>query len=288
MSFSKRPNIFDHKNVIDYLVSCFQYEKLMNDSFSIRKWSKIMDIDSQSLVLILQQKKKISPQQTIKLMNGLMLDASEQSYFEALVKLTFAELEREKQVLEIILSELRMHTGAVAYMEDQSVFSHWIHMAILSMSRITGFVCNKDSIKEFLVNDIPGEILDESIERLLKLNLINIDANGSITKDYDNVTSKNDVYKKSPHTYFEQVSELAKQAIETPVEEREFQCFSLAIKHDKIPAFKEMIRNFRAKMCTFAESDVTDQVYQMNIQFFPLTKKLEEKKTQASTQQMSL
>lgn len=138
------------------------------------------------------------------------------------------------------------------------------------------------------MNDVPGEILDESIERLLKLNLINIDANGAITKDYDNVTSKNDVYKKSPHAYYEQVSELAKQAIGSLVEEREFQCFSLAIKHDKIPAFKEMIRNFRAKMCTFAESDITDQVYQMNIQFFPLTRKVEGKKARASIQQMSL
>lgn len=76
-----------------------------------------------------------------------------------------------------------------------------------------------ETIKEFLVNDIPGEVVDDSIERLLRLNLIKMDVAGSITKD--------------------------------------------------------MIRNFRAKVCSFAESDTTDQVYQMNIQFFPLTKKVD-------------
>lgn len=269
------PNIFDHKNIIDYLVAYFQYEKSLNESFSIRKWSKTLDIDSRNFVSILQQKKKITPVQSQKFMNGLNLDDSEQVYFEALVKLTYAEVEREKQVLEIILSELRMHTGSVAYVEDDSVFSHWSHMAILSMSRITGFECNRNTIKEFLLSDVPEEVVDDSIERLLRLNLIKIGDNGAISKDFDNITSKNDVYKKSPHLYYEQVSNLAKKAIEVSLDEREFQCFSLAIKYDKLPAFKEMIRNFRAKICAFAESDNTDQAYQMNIQFFPLTKKVE-------------
>ncbi len=268
-----KPNVYDYQDAIEFLISSFEFEQSRTSDLSLRKWSKIIDIDAQNLILIFKKKKKLSLVQSTKISNVLNLDPVETSYLEAMIKYTYEDSEKEKRLLKMVLLELRQHTGRTVVVEDQSVFSHWVHMAIISMSKIEGFRCTQESIRDFLCDEVSQEIVDDSIARLLKLKLITQDENGCFKKNYDNTTSRNDAYKKSPHQYFEQVAELAKKGALVPAEEREFQCFSLAIKHDQIPVFKEMIRNFRGKVCDFAEKETSDQVYQFNIQFFPLTKR---------------
>lgn len=268
-----RPNIYDFQDAIEFLISSYEFEQSRTQDLSLRKWSKIIDIDAQNLILIFKKKKKLSLAQSIKISLVLNLDSKETSYFEAMIKYTYEDSEKEKRLLRMVLLELRQHTGRTVMVEDQSVFSHWVHMAIISMSKVDGFRCTQENIRDFLCDEVSQEIIDDSIERLLKLKLITQDEKGCFKKNYDNTTSKNDAYKKSPHQYFEQVAELAKKGAHSPAEEREFQCFSLAIKHEQIPMFKEMIRNFRGKVCDFAEKENSDQVYQFNIQFFPLTKR---------------
>lgn len=173
--------------------------------------------------------------------------------------------------LELVLSELSQLTGTRLYVEDDSVFSHWVHMAILTMARLKNFNCNKDTIRENLEEDVPQEVINNAVDRLIYLGLVNYDASGSLKRSQNHTTTKNDIFTKSAQPYFMQVSELAKKASSLSPEIREFQCFSLAINNDQIPAFKDAIRNFRGKVANLANVEDSNQVYQMNIQFFPLS-----------------
>jgi uncharacterized protein (TIGR02147 family) len=220
---------------------------------------------------ILKQKKKFSSALVLKLSKGLKLNSDEEEYFEAIVKFTNASTSKEKQVLELVLAELSKNVRHTVYLEDSNVFSHWVHMAIISMSKLEGFHCTKESICSFLCDEVSIEVVNDAVDRLLHLELVHYDKNGSLKKNFENTTTKNDIYRKSPHKYFEQVSELAKRGIHLAPEEREYQCFSLAIKHDKLPVYKNLVRDFRAKVCALAESETSDEVYQFNIQVFPLT-----------------
>lgn len=264
-------NIYQYKDPLAFLISCFEAEKSKTQNLSIRKWAMALNVDDQDLLLIFKKKKKFSSALVSKLSLSLNLNSDEEAYFEAIVKLADAPTLKEKQVMELVLAELTKNRQPTVFVEDVSVFSHWVHMAIISMSKLEGFRCNKESISNFLCDEVSPEIVDEAVERLLRLELVHYDESGSLKKNYANTTTTNDAYRKSPHQYFEQVSELAKRGVETPAEEREYQCFSLAIKRENIPLYKNLIRDFRAKVCALAESDSADEVYQFNMQFFPLT-----------------
>lgn len=268
---SSQVNIYKFRDPLLFLSARFEFEKIQSKNLSVRKWAISLNIDDQDLLLVLKNKKKISSPMVSKLSAGLKLSSNEEAYLEALVKFTNATTLKEKQVLEIVLAELSKDHQQTILVEDENVFSHWVHMAIISMSKLKDFHCDKESVRNFLCDEVSPEIVDEAVERLLKLSLVSYDDNGSLKKNYDNTTTKNDVYKKSPFKYYEQVSELAKRGIEVAPEEREYQCFSLAINVEKIPAYKSLIRDFRAKVCALAESDTSNEVYQFNMQFFPLT-----------------
>lgn len=273
------PNIYDFKNPVEYLEKIYQFFKAKDDDFSVRKWAKIMDIKSPEVLMeVMKGKKKISVVISEQLTSGLKLDSSEALYFETMVKHANAESLKEKQIFDLLLIETAHLKGTKVLVEDQSVFSHWVHMAILSMTRVKGILCTKETIKAFLKVDVSQNQIDEAVERLLKLNLIQYNDMGSLVKNFDHTTSKNDAFQKSPHDYFEQVSDLAKDGARVSADEREFQCFSLPIRHDQIPAFKEVLRQFRAKVAAMADTDNADQVYQFNLQFFPLTEVATDKK----------
>lgn len=278
MQQSQLPNIYDFKNSIEYLEKIYQFFKAKDADFSIRKWAKLMDMKSpETLMEIMKGKKKISSSLAGQISVGLKLDASESLYFETMVKYANAESLKEKQLFDLILVETAHLKGTKVHVEDQSVFSHWVHMAILSMTRVKGMHCSKETIKSFLMMEVSQAQVDEAVERLLKLNLVQYNGEGSLVKNFDHTTSKNDAFQKSPHDYFEQVSELAKNGAKVPADEREFQCFSLPIRHDQIPAFKEALRQFRAKVAAMADTENADQVYQFNLQFFPLSEVAENK-----------
>lgn len=275
MNDHQRPSIYQFKDPVTFLEKIFQYSKEKDPELSVRKWAKDLGVGSSDLLMgILKRKKKISMALIAPISKALQLDSSEMSYFEILVKLTNESSLKERWVLESILAEVKPLSGTVVNVEDQSVFSHWVHMAILSLSRLKGVNCRKENIKNFLMDDVPQDIIDDAIERLIRLGLLSQGENGVLEKNYDHTTSKNDAFSASPHPYFLQTSELAKRGALENAEEREFQCFSLPIRHEQIPEFKQMLRGFRAKVANFASKD-PDQVYQFNFQFFPLTKQAE-------------
>lgn len=277
MKVNKKLNIYDFKDPILYLEQLFIKEKEIDPKLSVRKWAHLLGIEAPELLMnVLKRKRKLPLSIATVISKALHHDETAKTYFEVMVKMDHENSLKEKQILDIVLSEVRLLSGTVIEVEDQSIFSHWVHMAILSMSRLKGVKLSKEMIKTLLIDSVPEDQIDEAFERLMTQGLLSTDEKGSIKKTFDHTTSKNDAFKASPHPYFVQVSELSKRGAEEEASQREFQCFSLPVREEQIPEFKQMIRNFRSKMGSLA-SDEADQVYQVNLQFFPLTRKMEMK-----------
>lgn len=270
-----KPTIYSFHDVIEFLKAVISFEQNLDANMSLRKWAKKYEMNDQDLLLILKNKKKISQNFTENMILSFQLDDKESVYLRTLVKISHAESTHEKNILQMLLLEQRSYQGTMASVEDQSLFSHWVHMAILSMSRLkTSSKLDREMIQEMLIDSVSSELIDEAIERLFKLGLLKFEE-GRFNSNFDNTISKNDAYKKSPHLYFEQVAELAKRGSRHDASEREFQCLSVPINHKLLPEFKEMIRNFRVRVCNLAQTADPDQVFQLNVQFFPLSKRID-------------
>ena len=73
--------------------------------------------------------------------------------------------------------------------------------------------------------------------------------------------------------FHEQMIEHAKSAIrEVPVEERQICGMTLTVKKEDLKEAKEVIRHFMDRFSSRVDQKLGEQVYQLNVQFFPLTK----------------
>ena len=59
---------------------------------------------------------------------------------------------------------------------------------------------------------------------------------------------------------------------ETTMEEREMTGYSVPLRKKDIPEFKKMMRKFHREIARLAAKTNADNVYQFNVQLFPLTK----------------
>lgn len=266
-------NIFTFTQPVELLNTIFEIIKATNPDFSVRRWAQVSGVKPEALLAVLKGKK----QAPLVLMNDLLkqldLSALEQNYIEAMIKFSSAQTAPEKEMFRLVLDQLRPHSSNEALIEDESLFSHWSYLAIFVMAGMETFVCTEDSIARLFLSDVPRSIIKSGIQKLLFTQMVTIDEHGVLRKTVDHMGTQNDVKKEAIHDYYEQVFDMAKAHIQTPLDEREFQCLTVSLNSEELALFKNEIRKFRTKLTTLSQMK-TDQVYQLNVQFFPLTKKV--------------
>ena len=268
-----KPCIYDFEDSYSFIEAWFAYEKIKLPELTLRKWAKMLHLSSDNALFpVFKKKKPMSLALGMALSKQFGLNDVEESYFEVMIKYTEEKNISEKRTLKLILAEMKKNCGLTAYIADPTIYSHWLPMAIFSLSKIKGSFFTKESISSFLVHAATSEQISEAVDLLVKHHLISYDPIEGICPMLDHVTSENDAFISSPHNYFEHVAELAKNGAKVDASEREFQCFTLPIDHDQIPLFKEALRNFRVKVTNLADMKNANQVYQVNLQFFPISK----------------
>lgn len=102
--------------------------------------------------------------------------------------------------------------------------------------------------------------------------LIIQDEEGQFVKNTKKLSTTKDIPSQALRDAHIDILKIASEKIETiPVEDRFYSASTIAIKKDKLLEAKELIREFRSKLAEFTKGDGPDEVYQMNIQLFPLT-----------------
>ena len=151
------------------------------------------------------------------------------------------------------------------------MISEWYHVAILELSYKDDFEFTEGNIAEEL--SISKEIVQTALGRLIRLGLIH--KNGRIfTKTDTNLAfksaSRNDAFIR----FNEQMCDLAKASIgEIPIDERIVSTQTFCMNKQFLPEAKEIIREFSRKMTDlFYRSEKKDELFQLNIHFFPVAK----------------
>ncbi len=266
------PFIYEYRDPVAYLSDYLYWHKKRDPSFTLRKWAYSMGInDPETLISILRKKKKLRSRHVDFIRKGVRLDDTEIFYFQLLIQHANAENEDDRKMFETLLLEHSPGNDTKTFrVENPEIFSNWINMAILSMCRIQTREINRESIGKLFIKNVNLEAIHASIDLLLRSGLIVEDKNGRLVRTSTSVSGWTNQENKGARNYYEQVSELAKEAIDMEMLSREFQCFSLALDKAKIPQAKELIRNFRNTLSALSDENA-NEVYQVNLQCFPLT-----------------
>lgn len=265
-------DIYEFENPIPFLKAFLSDKKSRNTDYTISKFSRDLGFNSpQVFTDILKEKKPLKTKYVSNILTGLQLDPSEERYFTTMTYLNNAKAKELKDSFSHLLTLLNPGPREELRIQDEDLFSNWINIAILTLSKTQNFKLNEDYICSIFRHKISKDEVKKSLNFLIKNKYIEI-SSSNIEKCSNTVSSKTDKPIESVLRYYSDVSDLAKEGAKLPVDIREFQCFSMAIKKENVVQAKQLIRDFRKKLANLCESEAADEVYQTNIQFFPLTK----------------
>jgi uncharacterized protein (TIGR02147 family) len=120
----------------------------------------------------------------------------------------------------------------------------------------------------------------ETLNFLVRMKLLKKDGDGNYHQTDKTITMGNmDVVPVAARELQRQMGEFAIKAIDLPLSERTMSGFVLGLTERSYERIrKEMADFYRRVVAIATEDDETERVYRMNMQLFPLSKRIETKK----------
>jgi len=235
-----------------------------NPSYSLRSYSKKVDVHVGALSSIMNGKRKVSRDLAERIARRLLLDPQKRTellelFPEKKIKKTKEEAGLpEPRYLEIEASQFKM-------------MAEWEHYAVLSLMNCHDFQDDSQWIAERL--GISETRALEVIKRLLQLQFIKRNVSDKLVRVHSAVRSSDDTINLSLRKSHEVTLDLAKESLSRDsVHERDFTYVTMAINPNQLSVAKEMIRKFHDELAGVLETGKRTEVYRLSMQLFPFTK----------------
>jgi uncharacterized protein (TIGR02147 family) len=197
-------------------------------------------------------------------------------FFVELVKFDHAKTDAEKKAAfgkMILIAE--SHKAKVLEGDSFRFFSDWKNPVIRELApAMPG--AKPLTLAHACREKITAAEVSETLNFLVKAGLLQKDDAGNYTQTEKSVTTgPMEVTPLAVRGMHRQMGEFALDAIEgVPQEERHFSGVTLGVTHEAYDEIVQVIAECRKKVIAIAtRNSATDEVYRLNMQFFPLTKK---------------
>jgi uncharacterized protein (TIGR02147 family) len=271
-------SIYNYSDYRSYLRAAIEEKVRKNPSFSLRAFARDADLSPSHISRALSGQKKLSVSAAQSISGSLGLNSRELEYFRTLVELEKskgqdAELnhQNKKRILKSLALQQRGRMKVLS-LEVFQVIANWYHFAILSLVATKNF----QSSSGFVAQRLGIKALDArfAVERLIQLGLLE-EKNGVWTVvDNGAITTTDDFKSAAIQENLRQQLGLAEKALDNiPVELREFNNISVVMNQSDIPKAKKKIRAFIEDFNSEMERNRGEEVFQLNVQFYPLSQR---------------
>ena len=282
-------NIYNFSDYRDFLKDRYRQLKAADPIFSFRHFSKQAGFGSPNyLKLVMDGKRNLSMEAIGKFAKGLRLDNHESEFFRYMVEFNQCEHPSKKKVFEAKLLYLReLFKVKTLIPELYDYYHEWYHAAIREMVKKGPVKNDPAQIGQNLVPAITEEEASGSIELLKKLGFVGQTNDGTlVSKDSGQVDESSVALAQKIH--YEQMAELAAQSLYTQgPETQDFESITLSLPADKVGELRAKVRELVDALNAANTRNPADAVFQLNVQFFALTKSLignkQEEKTGSET-----
>jgi uncharacterized protein (TIGR02147 family) len=233
-----------------------------NPQYSLRAFAKFLGIDHATLSQLLRGKRALTARAILKLGTRLGLDRPAIDRY-ATHEASMAEYAEDEAVLDEV-QQLASDTA--------TIIADWYHFAILELTRLRDFKTDSRWIARVL--GITADEVNIALTRLTRLGLLEmVGRDRWIDRAGDLTVSLADFNCAAVQRLSEQVRRLLVRALGTVQPGCcEHSMTALALGTDRVPNVLERIARFRRELITLLEHDpVRDDVYQLEINFFPIT-----------------
>lgn len=264
-----------------YLRALMEQERARNPVFSYRFFARVAGFSSPSyLKMVLDGQRNLSPSSIQQFAKAFKLGRQEAAYFESLVLFNQARSEKEQELYFERLTALRPRTTLRGLERDQFEYYTRKHFVIIrEMVALPHFREDPAWIGKCLNPPLKAKDVEAAIAVLLRLDLLRRDATGKLTQCDEGLTTAPEVASIELMSFHRAMLDDAKEALfRIGPERRDISALTIPIPKQTIPELKRRIREFREQILELINRGTADyhEVYQLNIQLFPLTKTRDE------------
>jgi uncharacterized protein (TIGR02147 family) len=223
----------------------------------------------------------LSEEAALRVTSAMSLVEYERDYFCEMVRFDHAKTDEEKKIFfNKMLAIADAHKVKIIEADSYRFFEDWKNPVLRELApSMPG--AKPLALAKACRPDITAAEVTESLSFLVKANLLQKGKDGNYVQTEKSVTTgplqATPVAVRSLHR---QMGEFALEAIEgVSQDERHFSGLTLGITQSAYDEIVQEIAEFRKRIVAIAtRDDATDEVYRLNVQFFPMTNKSINKK----------
>ena len=269
--------IIEYSDFRQYMLDYYE-ERKRRSVFSWREFSKLAGFTSSSYMkVVCDGKSKLSRVGVERTGAAMGLVGFEMEYFRALVEFGQSEVEEKKKAAyERMLSIARDHKVRVMEGDLFEFYDSWQNPVVRELAPMMPGATPGEMAK-MCYSEVSAAEVQQSLNFLTKAGLLKKAGDGSFAQAETSIKGTPDATRLALRGMHRMMSRLATPSIDLPVEERNFSGVTMGLSRESYERIVKVLDECRRQVISIAAEDQNaDQVYRLNLQLFPLTRKVEE------------
>ena len=269
-------DVLEYTNYRQYIADYYA-EKKAKSAFTWQVLTRAAGFSSPVyLKYVSEGRFNLSEEAAARVASAMGLENYELDYFCEMVKFDHAKKDEEKKaIFNKMLAIADIHKVRVLEGDSFRYFESWKNPVLRELApAMPG--AKPLALAKACRPEVTAAEVSESLNFLLKSNFLQKDENGNYVQTEKSITTgPMDVTPLAVRGMHRQMGEFALDAIEgVSQDERHFSGLTLGVTRSAYDEIVQEIAAFRKKIIAIAtRDDETDEVYRLNVQFFPMTKK---------------
>ena len=274
-------DVLEYTNYRQYIADYYA-EKKAKSAFTWQEFTRTAGFSSPvHLKYASEGRLNLSDTAAKRVAQAMHLVDFEQDYFCEMVKLDNAKTDAEKKAaFDKMIAIADSHKAKILEGDSFRYFESWKNPVLRELApSMPG--AKPLAIARACRPEITAAEVTESLNFLIKADLLKKDKDGNYARTETGITTgPMDVTPVAVRSMHRQMGEFALEAIEgVPQNERHFSGLTLGITREAYAEIVQKIAEFRKEIIAIAtKSTETEEVYRLNVQFFPMTNKSVNKK----------
>lgn len=267
-------NVFKYHDYRTLLYDLFIIWKKKVYRLSYRKFSSIAGFSSPNMLkLVIDGKRNLSASSISKIIRTFDFNKQESEFFENLVKMNQAKTHSSKNFYYKKINKTPRYK--LLRKGDRNLYdfySNWYYPVIRELVTVTDFNDNPEWIAKRIYPQITPAEAQKALDTLVEMEHIYKD--GKLWKQKEPLsTTGPQIVSLAVANYHESMIELGKESIEKiPNDKRNITSLTLAISKSSYSSLIKEIESMQQRIIDLANEECSpEEVYQVNIQAFPVT-----------------
>ncbi len=245
----------DIYSYLDYRAFCrdfYHFKKKSEAKFSYRSFARKTSVAPAHLKHVIDGKRNLSSEMSIRFGRGMGLSEKEVDYFENLVRFNQGHSVEEKNLYFERLRRQRARSLKIFTLAEAArLLSHWYVVAIKEIV-VNLNSCDVKVVQKILRKKLPENLIQRTIEDLREMGWLQLKDN-RWTSSASQMKFPDEVKSFVIQSFHHQMLELSVEALEDELHEREYQAAIFTFPDSELPALKQKVKDLQEDLVAFVQ-----------------------------------